>query len=591
MIYQKLKPFNENNQEINTDLVKNVIDEALQNQPNCMHQIVEDLVFLAMAYKVDTEVIDALAEGLNQLFNNGLTWQTLQNIDIRRKKDSDETVKFRHLNIILFRKLIKPAFENHFMAEFVQNPYDFKKLAFKMFNSSVCSDDKLLNIGEKLDIVNNKEYLNELMLATRTFTQMKQAAKVFNLNPWTVITKKSGIETFWPVHVWHMENSFIIDKQKTSFEHRKSFFLSGKSAFSTIKTDKTSNLDLQSRFVFVSCNVSNDHNYAELLRELGIKNINLNCVDYTIDSEQQTLKERLLRFGKIKLINKFEKTKNIEIPLDKIITASPNRGYMISNKKAFLKQYLNNFTNDINYTNLLESVIDTKNRKYTNSLFEIKCYMPLKKEYLDKPKEYWDGVKADYSFFLDINEHNSGSNASLKSFVNLLDWVSDKNINWSNKTATGNYLITDTIILTMQLSNEHFITDLSNPKNLLLTKYKSLSNSEKLEVLSEIKNEWDNIWDFANSTRHKQDILNTPYKKPSNTFKFMMSFMEDCLAEHVKLDANFFDETWNKLKKDIEPYREHDDNVKTFLILSDTVELNSTLTVPETKKSTKPIKL
>jgi hypothetical protein len=591
MIYQKLKPFNSNNQDIDAQLVKNLIDEALQINLNCMNQLVEDLVFLAIDYKTDSEIVAAFAEGFNHLFSKGLKWIELEDIELKSRKENDKTIKFGNANILAFKNLIKPAFENYFIDEFIKSPTELKEMGFTMFQSNVCSDEKLLRIGEILDIPNNKDYLNELMLATRTFPQMKQASNIFNIDSWTVLTKETGTETLWPVYVWHMENVYLIAKQKTPFSNRADFFKENKSIFQNIKTDKTSNLDFQSRFVFASCNVSNDHNYAELLRDLGIKNLNLNCIDYTVDSEKQTLKERLLKFGKIKLINKFEKKQKIEIELDKVITASPNRGYMISNKKAFLKQYLQNLSDNINYTNLLESVLETKGRKYSNSLFEIKCYIPLKKQYLDKPKEYWNGVKVGSLFFIDINDYDNTSDTSNKSFINLLEWISDKDINWSKKTETGNYLITDTIILTMQLSNERLITDLSNPNNLLLTVYKSLSHFDKLEVLHQIKNEWKQIWDFANSTRHQQDILNTPYKKSSNTFKFMMSFMEDCLAENLIIDASFFDEKWEKIKQDILPYVEHDESAKKFSVLSNTVELNSTLTVSEVKKSQKPIKL
>jgi hypothetical protein len=420
---------------------------------------------------------------------------------------------------------------------------------------------------------------------------MKQLTKLFNIEPWTVINKKNDIQTLWPAYVLDMENIYLNERQKTSFEARREMLVSGKSILKNISTEKTSNIDFQSRLVFSTCSMSDEHNYSVLLRDLDIKNINLECIDYSIRTEQQTLKERLLQCGKIKLINKFEKTKKINTELSQVIACIPNKAYLISNKKAFLKQYLNNLSDEINYTSLIEEVISTKNRKYTNALYDIKCYLPLKKEYLDAPKSYWKDVKANSLHFIDINEYNSSSSASHKSFSNLIDWISDKNVDWSKKTNSGNYLITDTIIVAMQLSNEVTINDLSSEKGGLFNSYKKLSHFEKAEILVEIKKEWPKIWDFANSNRHKQDILNTPYKKSSNVFNFMKSFMDEFLNDNVKIEPTFFDDKWENIKKDLEPYIEHNDSAKKFLILANAVELNLTLITPEYKKINKPVKL
>lgn len=591
MIYQRLKPFNDINENINTVVVKYEIDQALKIKPNCLPQVVEDLIFLAIDYKVDNEIVDAFAEGFNYLFDKGLKWKDLKNIDIGNRKNDDKKIPFLKLHIFNFKTLIIPAFEKHFLSEFIQNTQELKSIAFKMFSASICSNEKLLKIGERLDIINNQEYLTELMFATKTFPQMHQLSKVFNIEPWSVITKKSGIETLWPVNIWHMENAYLHDRQKTSFEKRKEFFLSGKNVLQNIKTEKTSNLDFQSRFVFVSCNIANEHNYSELLRDLGIKNINLNCIDHNLHGDEQILKDRLLQFGKIRLINKFEKKNNVEVNLGQVITSVPNKSYLISNKKAFLKQYLNNLDDEINYTGLLEAVLETKNRKYANSLYEIKCYLPLKKEFLNAPKSYWADIKVNSSHFIDINEYNTGNNISAKSFYNLLHWYSDKDVDWTKIRASGNYVITDTVILAMQLENEPCINELSSPNGLLGTTYKNLSHIEKKEVLYQIKNNWDKIWDFSNSTKHQFNILNTPYKKPSNVFNFMHNFIDNCLHDNVKIEPIFFDGLWDKLKEDIKPYAEHDEAVQKLLVLSNTLELNSTLEVSEQKKSNKSIKI
>jgi len=591
MIYQKLKKLIIDDKPFDSDFVKSEIDQHLDSNPNSFQPLVEGLIRAYLINRENIDLINTISESFTYLFSKGLKWSELQDIEILTKDDNDTRTKIKELNNRVIKPIIKPAFNEFFPNEFRINTIAFKETIFDFFSDGLLNDETLLKVGNHLNFHNNIEVVNKFMLSTNSFTEMKQLEKVFNLNKWSVVSKKNDIETLWPVHVWHMENRHLHAKLKTSIKEKRRLFWEDNEIFHNMKTDKTSNLDFISRFVFASCNITDEKYYSELLKDLNIEKINLDCIEYNNRAEKVTVREKMLRFGHIKLVNRFEKKdKKSNTTLENIITAVPAKAYMISNKKAFFKQFVNNLDKDINHTNLLETVLATKSRLYANSHYDVKCYLPLKKDYLDHSKEYWQQRKVDSYVFMDFPEHLQ-TDAKLKSFINLIEWVEDKDIQWTKRTKTGNYLITDAIIASMQFPSELYVRDLSKNNHVLSKQFHLLNHIHKIEILEQIKNNWEKIWDSCNENRHQHEILNTPYKKPSNTFTFMNNFINDCLKDHVRISDEFFDEKWNTIINVFKKFENDDEQAKEFLRLADVIELESTLTTSNHKTSIKKIKV
>lgn len=591
MIYQKFKEFAQSNLPLTDELIKKEIDQVLVSEQNSFPQILEDLIFSHLELKGNDNLKQSIEAGFHYLFSKGLNWTILQDIKISQKPRSSEKKKLIELNLFHIKDILKKPIEDYFMYEFEQNPFSLIPMAFKIFSTSLFNDDQLKIISDKLDIKNNKEILEKLMLATKNFNQMNQVSNVLMLDPWVVITKDKelAIETLWPTHVWIMEN--IYSQEPTSFVDKKKIFLTGYNAIKTVKTDITSNVDFKSRIVFASCNLKNEHIYSEFLRDIGINDINLNCVDYSLKSKKINLKDRLLQFGKIKLVNKFEKAQHIEVDLNQVITSVPSKPHLISNKKGFLKQFIKNSPENIDYTNLLVTVLNTKYQRYPNSSVNLKCYLPLLSSYLDKSKTYWEShkISSEQREFLRFDDY--GSDATYKSFVNLLYWVKDKDINWLEKTKNGNSLIAESVITSMQLPMENYLYELAEPDHTLMTAYKKISPNDKKEVLENIKNYWNKIWDSSNSLNHSSNILHTPFKKESNVFNFMNQIIESCIEDGVKPEKSLFDEKWKEIKEAFIPFSEHNPSAKSFLILSSTFELQNSLIASESQTRNKPKKI
>lgn len=515
----------------------------------------------------------------------------MQDIQISTKPGNEEKKELTKLNLAFLIDLLRKPFDGHFIHEFSQDPLKFLKMAFKLFGAGFYSNDKLEIIGERLGLPQNKDILEELMLATRSFYQMRQVSSVFKLDPFVVIKKDSEIETLWPTHVWQMESLYSNQKKQTTFSEKQRIFLEGLETIEKISTSKTSNIDLKSRIAFASCTFKDEHAYSEFLRSLKINELNLNCVDYTVKRSPSTLKEKLLKFGKIKTINKFEKGKIIDVDLGQVITSVPYKPHLISNKKGFLKQFIKNLNENIDYTKVLVDVLNTKHKQYANSPITLRCYLPLLKEYLEQPASYWKNNKISYEqkVFLTLDEY--GHDTYVKSFVNMISWFKDKDINWHEKTPTGNSILGESIITSMQLSIAYIneTIKLSSLDNTLVLAYKNATNESKKEVLSEIKNNWEKIWDSTTSVGHH--MLHTPLKKQSNIFTFMHHCLDICINDGVILDKGFFDDKWNAIKEAFAKFQSEDETVRNFLILASTIELHSTLHISDKKAVSKPKKI
>ncbi len=384
---------------------------------------------------------------------------------------------------------------------------------------------------------------------------------------------------------------------KASYDYRKNFFANGMREWKKISTPNSSQIDLQSRILFFACTLKNDLVLSDFLKTLEINQVNLNCEDQIASSKPKIkLQERLLQHGKLKTLNKFNKVKKLDVDLDQLISSMPTKANLISTKKAFLKQWLNSHELETNHEKLLISVLNSRHKKYSEGEIGIKCYLPIHTKCLDEKEEFWkinkDKISRNsYNDLMFLYFEDSPSQVSLKSYVNLLDWLATKPINWTLKLDNGNSLIAETIICSMQLPIDTYTQRLSSDNGTLIKVLESLTSEQQKDVMNSVKESWREIWIAPKAKSHEYYILNPNYDRPSLTFDFLNKLTSICLKNSVEFDRSFFNEQWVKVKKDLEPYKENKSSVKEFLANSSVLELSNTLIKNENTIQRKPNKI
>lgn len=585
MIYQNIKNI------INLQTESNYEDKILfiiNNENNNISNLIEDIISIYIEYNKNEKITAMLENSFYEIFKSKkCNWNQFLDMSFYTNLNRTEKKQILELDLFKYFKIIEKPFHEFIFENMKKN--DLKLLTFlhKGINHNVLTLIEYEKIWETYNIKNNSEYLNDILLCIRDFKQMEEICLKFNISPWQVVKKKDNIETFLATNVWQLENIYFKKFEKTSnIEYKINFYISNKEKWNNICTEKTSKIDFQSRIVFCCSNIKNEYHFNALLKKLNIDVINLNCLDYVISNNNKiSLKEKLFKMGKIKTINKFEKNKtisNLEENLSQLITSIPAKPLLISNKKGFLKQWRKQ-THIKSYENLLISVLKTKYKPYINSNYKIKCYFPIKHQYLD----ILDLKLDNYNHCLTFDSFIS--NVPLDSFYNLLTWLEDKNINWNIKFNDKHSLLTEIIISFMQFDNYKDIQFLLYKKNILLNQFKCLSNKDQQQLFLEVVNSWENIW---TENKEKEFILTIEqtYRKEFvllSLFKDLTSLIN---INEVKYENNDFFENIKKIILSLEKFKNKCDNIDNILINLSFIELKTQLSTNKLNNN-KPLKI
>jgi len=581
VIYQKIKKLISNDQLVNANDLTKEIYNFLNSSESSLNSAVEDILSLYIENFENEKIRDFFSVGFHFLFSQELTWNNLKTFEVYTDINRTEKRQFVDLNFYPIKDLIKKSFNDYFYHEFNKNSIGLREIANKAFSADLIDYKHLKDVCTKLELSKNKEFLQDFMKSTRTFSQMELLSSTLKISPWVIISKDKEIETLWPTYVWNME--LVYGQRKTYFEYKERLF-SDIEEWNNLETPNTSKLDLQSRIVFAASHVNNERFLSWFLKRTNIKNVNLECVDYLVNpNKKMTLKECLLKKGKLKTVNKFEKNKNTKTDLAHIITSLPDKPDLITNKKAFLKQWVKGIENEIDYTSILNAVLKTKRRKPENRpvtyvQIEISCYLPVNAEYLDKLKQHLESKKNKYNdreLLLSFDAYRI--NSAFISFVNLASWLKDKPINWKLITNKGRTLLAESIITCMQSPDIYYLEPLAHSDSTFIQAFKNLSKEDKKEVFAEIVDSWEEIWTKEISNYYERYVINYPFEE-SLVFRFMNELLTICINEDIKFDKSLFNEQWKEIKNVFEKYSKNE-KVKIFLSSAEVLELNSNLSV------------
>jgi hypothetical protein len=598
MIYQKINSLIENGDEISESVLKKELKIHFDSKEFNLSETLTDIVSLFLDYKTIQPLSTIIVDHFDILFERGLTLSNLGTYEVYKDSDRTEKRKFNQIYLNSIRDLLSKPINNRLMLE-LDSPnkplFDFVK---QINYSNIIPQNLIKKLWQSFNLDSDKDFRNEFLLSTTTFNQMEKICEEMQISPWIVVNKKNDIETLWPTSIWQLENLLMArNPLKASYDYRKKFFANGMREWKKISTPNSSQIDLQSRILFFACTLKNDLVLSDFLKELEINQVNLNCEDQISPSKPKIkLQERLLQQGKLKTLNKFNKVQKLDIDLDKLIASIPTKANLISTKKAFLKQWLNSHEVETNNEKLLISVLNSRHKKYEEGEIGIKCYLPIHKNCLDEKEEFWkinkDKISRNsYNDLMFLYFEDSPTQVSLKSYVNLLDWLETKPTNWTLKLENGNSLISETIICSMQLPLDVYTQRLSSDTGTLIKAIELLTHEKQKEIINSVKDSWKEIWTSPKAKSHAYYILNPNYDRPSLTFDFLNKLTLICLKNSIKFESSFFNENWNKIKKDLEPYKEQNTSVKEFLANSSVLELSNTLIKNENTTQRKPNKI
>lgn len=584
MIYQNIKD-GILNQEEN---IKEKLQDLILNTEFPLSTKVEDLISLYIEFSQNEKNSQHLIDGFHLLFEKNLiNWHSFKDFESYTNTSRTTKKRIEDLNIFNLPKLIEKPFHDYFLSELKNKSFGLRKLSNQAVASNITTSEELETIWNLFNLQESSKFRNDFLISVKSYKQMEQICKFSQLTPWTLVQKENGIETFWATNIWQLENAFALrTKSRSSYEYRESLFLKDKDIWKQISSHNTDIIDLESRIVFSAANMKNEHAFNSLLNLLDIKKINLDCMDYIVSPNKQiSLKERLFQQGKIKTINKFEKTKEVSTDITKLVTSLPAKAELISNKKGFLKQWLKTKDKIDNYESILISVLDSRFKKYTDSSFDIKCFFPIKPDFIEKPESFWlENKYNQVNYFLKFQEYNT--DVSFDSFVNLLTWLNTKNINWE-QPYKNNTLLGETIVSCMQFKYARSLDLFGKEDNFILNKFKNSNENLKINVLENIKYSWHNIWTKDQEKEHDNYVLNSPFKRDSVCINLFSNIVKDIAKNNIKVPVSFFDEHWYNIKDIIQKYSIENQSSKDFLIAASFIEVNSKLNTTENIKTKK----
>lgn len=566
---------------------QNII-ESINNKEILLEEVVQ--VFLN-SNTISLEKNELIEDSFSNLFKIGLKWQSLLEMNIYI---DEELQSIKNINLSFFKNIIGKSIKENLIEEVKKDAENSWNLILKIVRNNLLEEEQIEPLEKIFELNKNKDKLNEFLLSIRNFNQMKKITNKLNISPWLVVKKNEDIETLLPAHVWNQEFLNKDNKNKTTNDQKAKYFIENKNEWINLSTNLTNSLQLQSRVAFAACAFSREHDYSKFLRECGIKKIDLNCIDsLTNSSKKMSLKQRLLMGGKIKIISKYEEYNSEEKNPDeknndfiKLITVRPNKPFLITTQKSFLKSWITYLPDTPPYEQILNEIISTARKKYSGSAYEVKCYLPLKKEYLEKTKEEWkyidlkkkrNSLSNDNFFFMDQYQ-TSTRDICVESFNNFLYWINDKSLKWDQKNEKNQNLFSNLIVCLLGLESDWSLRELLNKNNYLWDIYTSLSNEEKTNTLKSIVDNWEKIW-HEQHKRSLENSINSGFEINNTVLTILKNIVKINLEQNTKIESSFFNSDWKKIKLTIENFSEKSQSAKELSTMFDMLQLNCTLKV------------
>jgi len=585
MLYQNIKELILQKNKITTD----TIFLSINKKEESIEDVVADLVSLYIEFKTNDNVEKVIAQSFYILFEQGLTWEKLLEFNLYTNISRNEKKPLIKLKFLSLKGFTEKSFHDYFFNDINIDSLKMKKIAYQAFSLGLLKDEEIKIIWNTYKLDTNKQNLNQFLLSCHHIDEMKKIDSLFGLTPWTVVTKEDNSETLWLSNVFQMNKLFKQSRNGkfVSFFDIKEILTDGKNIWKNISTDKTTNIDFQSKILFSTCSIPKEQYLSSLIKTLELKYVNLNCVDFfDKETNKMTLQNKLLKEGKIRTLNQLNKNQKIEVDFNKVLISVPNKPDLITNKQAFLKNWLKSKDKIEDYSDMLSAVLKTNNRQYVNSEMNIKCYFPIKPENLDNSKDDWVKSQNGEWDFLKLND--SKANVSLKCFSNLLRWLNKKEIDFKKPFNESLNVLDALIITSLQLpinsSLEHNVLVQIINKN-----FNNLNDFDKKNTLTKIKDNWTKIWTSEHQSSHEYKILTTEYKQQSNLFVIINSLLDSCLTNNVKLGSDFFDNQWNEIISIFKTYGKEDLIADKIVKQFNVLELDANLTHNTVKQKVKKI--
>ena len=547
----------------NTHLTEKNFDKIIQN------------IFLDYFNNKSELKAKNLSITLLKAFNEGLTWHEFSEISIPTKKEqfnSNEFKKIEEVDIFLLKELISPIFKEFFIKNLTEKQYKYiqrntyRKLGNKAFAHDFFDDITLKSFWNFFDYSNNSKYRNEFLINVSSYAQLNQLNTVLNIDPLTIITKENNIETFLLTNAFQREifsPPYWCRKTNDFTKLQEDFIrLTKNISINDMQTEHTSHLDLMTRIAFAFSYMKDESKYNKFLNSIGITEVNLNCSDYWFNKKNIiSFKDKLIETSKIKTLNKFNKNKKEQVVyISSLITTNPNKPNLISNKKTFLKNWLSSKQEKIDLTKILSDVIKTQFSKNEFYSINIKCYFPIKYDYLDQNESYWKSPEKKH---YDQKEYlNLEFNSSYNCFFNLINYsnLHKDSINWTEEILNST-LASELYSLLLKLPT---LPSLNSKKNenmeSIYSIFKNFNSNLKIDSLNYINNNWAKIYDAK-----KEDELNNLFKNPYGMNSSFLTIYNMILTECINTNEKFNINNQELIKKSIEKYTENSTDAEEII--------------------------